>query len=293
MATIAKTRQPPANLRATVGSRAEEIFDPEVGRARGVLMPPPEEGLVRHTRRRPPADLAEWIEHFWSVSWDLRGCDPFLQQTLPHPNIHAVFEPSRSGIAGVTTKRFSRTLEGESRVFGIKFRPGGFRPFLGKPVATLNDRVVPIETVFGSDGAKWESGILSLKEEEEQIETASAFLRARLPEADENVALATRLVVLILEDREIRSVSDLTRCTQMGTRSLQRLFRDYVGASPKWVIRRYRLHELVERLKAGEALNGAQMALDLGYSDQAHLINDFRSIVGYSPSRYRSLLRNA
>ncbi len=65
------------------------------------------------------------------------------------------------------------------------------------------------------------------------------------------------------------------------------------GASPKWVIRRYRLHELVERLKAGEALNGAQMALDLGYSDQAHLINDFRSIVGYSPSRYRSLLRNA
>jgi AraC-like DNA-binding protein len=35
------------------------------------------------------------------------------------------------------------------------------------------------------------------------------------------------------------------------------------------------------------------MALDLGYSDQAHLINDFRSIVGYSPSRYRSLLRNA
>jgi AraC-like DNA-binding protein len=293
MATIAKTRQPPANLRAAAGSRAEEIFDPEVGRARGVLMPPPAEGRMQHTRRRPPADLAEWIEHFWSVSWDLPGCDPFLQQTLPHPNIHVVFEASRSGIAGVTTKRFSRTLEGESRVFGIKFRPGGFRPFLGKPAATLNDRVVPIESVFGSEGASWESAMLSLKEEETQIETASVFLRARLPEADENVALAARLVALILDDREIRSVSDLTRCTKMGTRSLQRLFRDYVGASPKWVIRRYRLHELVERLKAGEALDGAQMALDLGYSDQAHLINDFRSIVGYSPSRYRSLLRNA
>jgi AraC-like DNA-binding protein len=248
---------------------------------------------MQHTRRRPPADLTGWIEHFWSVSWDLRGCDPFLQQTLPHPNIHVVFEASRSGIAGVTTKRFSRTLEGESRVFGIKFRPGGFRPFLGKPAATLNDRIIPIDTVFGSEGARWESAMLSLKEEETQIETASVFLRARLPEADENVALAARLVALTLDDREIRSVSDLTRCTKMGTRSLQRLFRDYVGASPKWVIRRYRLHELVERLKAGEALDGAQMALDLGYSDQAHLINDFRSIVGYSPSRYRSLLRNA
>ena len=59
------------------------------------------------------------------------------------------------------------------------------------------------------------------------------------------------------------------------------------------MIRRYRLHELVERLKAGEVVDGAQTALDLGYSDQAHLINDFRSIVGYSPSRYRSLLRSA
>jgi AraC-like DNA-binding protein len=248
---------------------------------------------MRHTRRRPPADLAEWIEHFWSVSWDFRDCDPFLQQTLPHPNVHVVFEASRSGIAGVTTKRFSRTLEGESRVFGIKFRPGGFRPFLGKPVAMLNDRVIPIETVFGSEATTWESGMLSLKEEEKQIETASAFLRARLPKADENVALATQLVALILDDREIRRVSDLTQCTKIGARSLQRLFHDYVGASPKWVIRRYRLHELVERLKAGEALDGAQMALDLGYSDQAHLINDFRSIVGYSPSRYRSLLHKA
>ncbi|HEV3150524.1 MAG TPA: hypothetical protein VGY94_06195, partial [Acidobacteriaceae bacterium] len=74
MATIAKTRQPPANLRAAAASRAEEIFDPDVGRARGVLMPPPAEGRMQHTRRRPPADLTGWIEHFWSVSWDLRGC---------------------------------------------------------------------------------------------------------------------------------------------------------------------------------------------------------------------------
>lgn len=73
----------------------------------------------------------------------------------------------------------------------------------------------------------------------------------------------------------------------MGKRSLQRLFNDYVGVSPKWVIRRYRLHELLERVHSGAEPDYAQLALELGYYDQAHLINDFRSIVGYSPTQYQ------
>jgi AraC-like DNA-binding protein len=111
------------------------------------------------------------------------------------------------------------------------------------------------------------------------------------------VTLATRLAEQILKagegESEIRSVQELARRSGMNQRSLQRLFQEYVGASPKWVIRRYRLHELVERLKAGDVVDGVQAALDLGYFDQAHLINDFRSIVGYSPTRYGRLLRQA
>ena len=286
MTEIVKTRQ-------SAPSDCVEVFDPEVGRARGVLMPAPLDGQMRHARRRPPEDLAAWIEHFWIVSWDLRGCPPFRQQTLPHPNVHVIFEAGRSGIAGVTTQLFSRLLEEKSRVFGIKFRPGGFRPFLGRPVAMLNDRVVPIGTAFGSEAAGWESAMLSLEDDDAQMDTAASFLRKQLPGDDENVALAARLVTFILQHPEIRAVEELAHSTGTGVRSLQRLFRQYVGAGPKWVIRRYRLHDLAERLKAGAALDGAQTALELGYSDQAHLIHDFRAIVGYSPERYRRLLRRA
>ena len=65
---------------------------------------------------------------------------------------------------------------------------------------------------------------------------------------------------------------------------------EYVGVSPKWVIRRYRLHELIERFNSGEKLDWAQLALVLGYFDQAHLINDFTTIIGYSPTQYRKLV---
>jgi AraC-like DNA-binding protein len=235
------------------------------------------------------------------VSWDLRGCEPFLQETLPHPNVHIVFDQSGSHVAGVHTGRFSTTLEGQARVFGIKFRPGGFRPFLGSPVGKLANRTVPIEQAFwpsaGADVRQWERTMLSLQDDDALMATANEFLYAHLPAPDANVVLATRLVGQILQAGEgespIHSVQELSSRSGMSQRSLQRLFQEYVGASPKWVIRRYRLHEFVERMKAGHVVDGAQAALDLGYFDQAHLINDFRSIVGYSPTRYGNLLRQA
>jgi AraC-like DNA-binding protein len=86
--------------------------------------------------------------------------------------------------------------------------------------------------------------------------------------------------------REIFSVEELAARAGMAVRSLQRLFSQYVGVSPKWVIRRYRLHELLERMHSGERLDWARMAAELGYFDQAHLINDFKSITGYTPTEY-------
>ncbi|MDP9075543.1 MAG: hypothetical protein M3N98_15525 [Actinomycetota bacterium] len=36
-----------------------------------------------------------------------------------------------------------------ARVFGVKFRPAGFRPFLGKPIAKVAGQRLPTTTVFG------------------------------------------------------------------------------------------------------------------------------------------------
>ncbi len=79
------------------------------------------------------------------------------------------------------------------------------------------------------------------------------------------------------------------RQTGIGKRTLQRIFNEYVGVSPKWVIRRYQLHELIERIHSdsGKSVDWAEFALELGYFDHAHLINDFRLIVGYPPVQYQ------
>ena len=285
---IGKTRQ-------QSDAQVEEYFDPEVGQARGVLRRhPPAAGKLRHSRRSPAANLAPWIEHYWMVSWDLRGHEPYTAQTLPHPSFQVVFEKNRSSVSGVSTGMFTRVLEGNSHVFGIKFNPGAFRPFLTSPASALANRTVPVNSIFRKDVEALEAVLVSTdKEEEDQmVEAANVFLLPRVPDKpDETILLAGQLVKRILEDRTIKTVDDLALSASIGKRTLQRIFNEYVGANPKWVIRRYRLHEVIERFHSDSdaSVDFAQLALELGYFDQAHLINDFRSIVGYSPVQYQKL----
>jgi AraC-like DNA-binding protein len=269
---------------------SEESFDPALGQPRGVLRrPPPEAGKFRHARLCAATELAPWVDHYWMVSWDLRGLEPRLVESLPHPNVHAVFEEAGSKVWGVSTSKFSRTLEGKSHVFGIKFTPGGFFPFLGRAVSSLANCSISVEQVFGCDVNVLERAVLATENEDEMKAAADVFLLKRIPQADERVNQSRALVERILHEPEILTVDDLATRTGLKVRSLQRIFSQYVGVRPKWVIRRYRLHELLEQMHAGKRLDWAQIALDLGYFDQAHLINDFKSITGYTPTEYPGL----
>lgn len=234
----------------------------------------------------PSEELGFFVEHYWIVSWDLRDREPYLQEVLPHPCVHLVIEKDESRIYGVMREKFSRLLAGRGRVFGVKFRPGAFYPFIKSPVSGLTDGSIGITDFLGVEGGVLEEAILSLEDQEEMIELAETFICERLPERDENVVTINRVIDLITADREITRVDDVAERLNLNKRTLQRLFSRYVGVGPKWVIRRYRLHEAAERLAEGEVVNWPEMALDLGYFDQAHFIKDFKAIVGMAPAEY-------
>src|SRR5262249_17429503 len=107
-----------------------------------------------------------------------------------------------------------------------------------------------------------------------------------LPERDENVLEVRRIVDFIMNEPEITRVDDVAGRLGLNKRAVQRLFSKYVGVSPKWVIKRYRLNEAAEQLASGRAADLSRIAVDLGYFDQAHFIKDFKSIVGKSPMEY-------
>jgi AraC-like DNA-binding protein len=258
----------------------------EVGKARGMLRAQPTGGAFHHVRIAPVEALEDIVPHFWFIRWDLSGHAPQTRESLPHPNMHMVLERGSARIWGVHTARFVRVLEGRDWAFGVKFRAGGFRPFLDRPASTVTEGSLSWHDVFGRDADALASSIIACDDEHAMIDVATRFLSSHRAAPDGNTDTIAHIVADIADDRAILRVDQIVDRHDIGKRALQRLFNEYVGVSPKWVINRYRLHEAIERLADGVDVDWTELALDLGYFDQAHFIRDFRQLVGRTPGEY-------
>jgi AraC-like DNA-binding protein len=265
---------------------------------RGVLRPDVAASRFRLSRHKPSDALTPFVEYYWIPRWDLRGKPPHAQTILPHPNVHLVFEASGAGIFGVDRRLFTRSLSGVGLALGVRFTAGGFRPFWQAPISQLTDRVVPAARLFGPRvektrqvimrGAADSAGAADSDDEDDarMIGYAEGLLCSVLPERNPLAEQVATLVSRITADPGLHRVDQLSAASGITARSLQRLFADYVGVSPKWVMRRARLHEAAERADSGEPVDWALLASDLGYADQAHLTRDFTVTLGVSPARY-------
>jgi AraC-like DNA-binding protein len=261
-----------------------------VNLGRGILQPQKAERSFSVERRDPSEPLAGVVERYWITTWDLRGEQPHRQNVLPHPRVNMTFIPGRARIAGVVRGLFTEQLADSGRAIGVMFRPGGFRGYLGAPISTITDRFVPVADHFGPPGAELAERVVAA-DTDDALRAIEAFLLERLPPPDESVDLASRAVDLVATTPDLLRVDDLATALDLTMRGLQRLFNEYVGAAPKWVIRQYRMHEATDAAIRGADVDWAALAHRLGYSDQAHFVRDFTGRVGMSPTAYAKTAR--
>jgi AraC-like DNA-binding protein len=247
----------------------------------------------RFTKVAPSPDLAPYVEYYWLLTWDLRDHGPHRQRILTRPTVHMTFTHyltsgrTRARITGVVRDEFAEEIHDEGHVVGVGFLPGGFRPFLGAPVSTITGRKPAVHEVFGDAGRDLAKEVFAGRDTIKGVELLEAFLLERCPPVpDPQAERATEIVGRIASHPELVRVDDLAADLGLGPRSLQRLFQEYVGIGPKWVIRRYRMLEAAERAASGTGVDWAELAAELGYADQAHFTRDFTAAVGTSPARY-------
>src|SRR5262249_52735314 len=159
---------------------------------------------------------------------------------LSDPCVNFVFEEggphAGSRLVGVWTKLWRRTLEGRGSVRGVKLRAGAVRAFVNDSAFRFVNRIVPLSSVFGPDVGELERAVLGPHEDDEGFAALERWLIARrLRAGNGQLELAIALVDRIAAARDITSVERLASVAGLGQRALQRLFREHVGASPKWV----------------------------------------------------------
>lgn len=262
---------------------------------RGILKAAAARDSFSLMRFEPADDLAPFVEHYWIVRWDLTGQPPFRQTILSYPNINLSFEQESNraftGVYGIPTRAYTRTLQDRGLVLGVKFHPGGFHPFWPQPASRLTGRIEPVRDVLGFDPRELERKMFAQQDYAEMARLGENFLRERLPVLDDNVATVRAIVQAAIDDRGLTKVEQMAERFGMGVRALQRLFDRYVGVSPKWVIQRYRLQEAAELLEQGGRIDGAALSQELGFYDQAHFIKQFKAVVGMTPDAYVKSIR--
>ncbi|VAW20645.1 Transcriptional regulator, AraC family [hydrothermal vent metagenome] len=240
-------------------------------------------------RIEPSLDLADFVENYWIITWDLSGKPDYVQQNLPYANLHLVIDPfATSGIFGVHTGVFDYRLCGAGRLIGAKFKAGAFSAFSNLPAVSLQDKHMAIEKVFDVDVAGLQREFLALENLEEASSLIENMLLQKNPKLNANAKNAGELVELISNSPEILSMEHFSDHAGMSVRSLQRLFEKYVGVAPKWVIERYRMLAAVDALNRGKNINLTQLAHDLGYYDSSHFGRVFKELTGAAPSSFVS-----
>lgn len=174
-------------------------------------------------------------------------------------------------------------------MMGAHFRPGGAWPFFARPLSEFAGQVVELESVIGRESDLVRDQLLSA------------------PSANVKLSILERWLLRVGGDR-LRpdpTVSfALERLMSLPVRLLVRELADAVGVSHKHLIQRFdcrigmtpkQLDRVLRFQRAVRTLAGrrhgdvdwAALALDCGYYDQAHFINEFRQFSGITPTSYR------
>ena len=272
--------------------------------ARGIVDPHVLADLV-HFARYPPGDALDGVvDRFWAVAWDLAPGRFHDQPVLTHPCANIVVTQEADGrlsavLAGVARRLTVRRLSGRGWAVAAMSRPGGLGALLPRRADAVTDRVLPLGEALGVEDHPLLSALAEAghapDDEPGRVDRLRGWLGAALARADPTRVAAAREVVRVAvlaeTDRSIRRLEDLATMAGTTPRTLQRAFAEYAGVSPTWVVRRYRIIEAAERARAGAVVGWAQVAAELGYADQAHLVRDFKAHLGTTPAAYAARAR--
>lgn len=245
-------------------------------------------------RYQPSPGVSDLIRSFWIPVWDLPDDTPQIQRVLQYPVCLIVVASEYARFYGVVPGLSTVELSGHGWAAGVMLQPAAGGLLWRRSMASMTGRHVPLDTLDTIDGAAIVEEIRMLMITDPGDETAhravvdvyERALVALLPIDDEG-HLVNTIVELVETDTAILRVEELAERVDLTERTLQRITRERLGLTPKWLIQRRRLHDAVARLKAG-TVSLAELALELGYTDQAHFTRDFRRATGTTPGAYLS-----
>jgi AraC-like DNA-binding protein len=231
-----------------------------------VEVAPPQSPIERIWFARGPGGPRETILPDGRYELIFNFGDPVLQDGVPQP---------RAMLAAQTRRAVSIEPAGRADFVGVTLRDGRAAGAIGVPLREVRDRMLDL----GDLGLDLYDRVGAAGDDRERVAVLVEAFRSF--DAD---PLAETAASMIRRAAGRLSISRLAAVMGISIRTLARSFDRSIGITPKTLARVQRLNRAAALLQSGRP--AAEAALEAGFFDQPHLVNEFRSMAGLSPSRW-------
>jgi len=266
---------------------------------------------------RPPSPhLRPFVRLLWASAPDEphEGQPGAREHVLPTGGMHLVFRLSgpplrlfqddadargftvgHAMVGGARSAFFVRDVSVQTRSVGAMLQPGAAKALLGVPEDALADRHTPLDALWGADADFALEQFHCTDSLTRQLAIADALLGARLAASAMHglhPAVAQALASMARarardDDAQAGAIRDLVKQSGYSHRRFIALFRGMTGLAPKQYARMLRFDRVIGQFAMDPTQPWVDLALQAGYSDQAHFNRDFLAIAGMSPQAYR------
>ncbi|CAM2070747.1 AraC family transcriptional regulator [Sulfidibacter corallicola] len=204
-------------------------------------------------------------------------CNPLRERTL-HRYDGAV-------VCGPQSGHFTIDTNTERHLVGIHFRPGGLTPFSPLPLSEMRDWHLSIEDIWGDEGRRLHHRLLESSPTVERFRLVEEFFLSQWNPTKINPAIESARNLFVSMGPQAR-VAPVVDHIGFSRRHFNRLFQSSLGMPAKAFCRISRFQHALRKLEVDPHPDWSSFALDFGFYDQAHMINEFKSLSGFSPELY-------
>jgi AraC-like DNA-binding protein len=183
---------------------------------------------------------------------------------------------------GTMTSAQSFTIHARQFTLGVRFRPGMASRFLSVSSPEIVDGTIALEDTWGAARTRRLAEQLA---ESSSPRQAIGRIEACLGETPA-LNPFEKAIAWLVENRGQVPVEDLADSASLSPRQFRRICRERTGLTPKLLARVLRFRQALAHTSQERPPDWAQVALECGYYDQAHLINEFREFSGLPPGEF-------
>ncbi|MFK4344691.1 MULTISPECIES: DUF6597 domain-containing transcriptional factor [unclassified Paenibacillus] len=172
----------------------------------------------------------------------------------------------------------------ETRIFAVRFFPGGAHYFHGMPTHLFTGGNYRLDDIWPENIEIIGERILETRDFNERVRIMDEYLNQLiLRQGTNDCDLMKNLLHRIFVSSGSMSVKELAEREAISERQINRKFGQWIGISPKKFSEVVRFQSVLRSIQSGDPLDWTELALEHSFFDQAHLIRDFRRFYGDSP----------